>query len=45
MGKYKIALTERAKIHLSEWKKAGKLSTLKRIERILKELSILHLRA
>jgi len=39
MGKYKIALTDRAKTHLSEWKKSGQLINLRKIERILIELS------
>jgi toxin YoeB len=39
MGKYKIALSDRAKKHLVEWKKSGKVSVIKRIERIFKELS------
>lgn len=39
MGKYKIALTDRAQTHLSEWKKSGQLIALKKIERILLELS------
>ena len=38
MGKYKIALTDRAKTHLSEWKKSGQLITLKKIARIFIEL-------
>lgn len=39
MGRYKIALSDRAKTHLMEWEKAGKPSTLRKIERIIKELS------
>ena len=39
MGKYKIALSDRAKDHLSEWKKSGQLIALKKIERIFNELS------
>jgi len=39
MGKYKIALSARAKIHLSEWKMSGQIKSLKKIERIIKELS------
>ena len=39
MGKYKIALSERAKDHLLEWKKSGQLIALKKIERIFIELS------
>jgi len=39
VGKYKIALTDRAKVHLSEWKKSGQLKALRKIERIFIELS------
>jgi toxin YoeB len=39
MGKYKIALSDRAKDHLSDWKKSGQLIALKKIERIFMELS------
>lgn len=39
MGKYKIALSDRAKGHLSEWEKSGQLIVLKKIERIFNELS------
>jgi len=39
MGKYKIALSERAKGHLSEWKKSGQLIALNKIEQIFIELS------
>jgi len=39
MGKYKIALSERAKKHLAEWKKSGRVSAIKKIEHIFKELS------
>jgi toxin YoeB len=39
MGKYKVALSDRAKLHLIEWKKTGQLIALKRIERIFIELS------
>jgi toxin YoeB len=39
VGKYKIALTDRAKDHLSDWKKSGQLIALRKIERILIELS------
>ncbi|MDP2334985.1 MAG: Txe/YoeB family addiction module toxin [Bacteroidota bacterium] len=39
MGKYKIALSDRAKIHLSEWRKSGQLIALRKIERIFIELS------
>lgn len=40
MGKYQIALTDRAKIHLSEWKKSGQHIALKKIQRIVHELSL-----
>lgn len=39
MGKYKVALTDRAKIHLSEWKCSGQKVVLKKIEKIFVELS------
>jgi toxin YoeB len=39
MGKYKIAISDRAKTHLSEWEKSGQLIALKKIERIFIELS------
>jgi toxin YoeB len=39
MGKYKIAISDTAKKHLAEWKKSGKVSAIKKIERIFKELS------
>ena len=39
MGKYKVAISERAKQHLIEWKKSGQLTSIKKIERIFKELS------
>lgn len=39
MGRYKIILTDTAKKHLLEWKKAGQIIALKRIERIFIELS------
>jgi len=39
MGKYKIALSDRVKVHLSEWKKSGQLIALRKIERIFNELS------
>jgi toxin YoeB len=39
MGKYKIALSDRAKEHLSDWKKSGQLIVLRKIERIFIELS------
>jgi toxin YoeB len=39
MGKYKIALSDRAKDHLSDWKKSGQLIALRKIERIFIELS------
>ena len=34
MGKYSIALSDRAKGHLSEWKKSGQVIVLRKIERI-----------
>ena len=39
MGKYQIALSDRAKGHLSEWKKSGQVIALRKIERIFLELS------
>ena len=39
MGKYKIALSERAKTHLAEWKMSGQLIALKKLERIFSDLS------
>jgi toxin YoeB len=39
MGKYKIALSDQAIVHLSEWKKSGQKIILKKIERIFIELS------
>ena len=39
MGRYKIAISERAKKHLALWKKSGQENAIKRIERIFKELS------
>jgi len=39
MGKYKIAISDTAKKHLAEWKKSGKVSAIKKIERIFNELS------
>lgn len=39
MGKYKIAISDRAKKHLAEWKKSGNVSAIKKIERIFNELS------
>ena len=39
MGKFKVALTETAKGHLILWKQSGKIASLKRIERIFKDLS------
>jgi toxin YoeB len=39
MGKYKIAISDRAKKHLSEWKKSGDTSAIRKIERIFIELS------
>jgi len=40
MGKYIIALSDRAKDHLSEWKKSGQVITQRKIERIFLDLSI-----
>jgi len=40
MGKYKIAISDRAKKHLAEWKKSGDNSAIRKIERIIIELSI-----
>lgn len=39
MGKYKVALSDRAKTHLSEWKKSGQHAGIKKIEKIIEELS------
>jgi len=39
MEKYKVALSDRAKDHLSEWKKSGQLIAIKKIERIFNELA------
>ena len=39
MGKYKVALSDRAKDHLSDWKRSGQLTSLRKIERIFQELS------
>lgn len=39
MGKYKIALSDRSKSHLAEWKMSGQLIALRKIERIFTELS------
>jgi len=39
MGKYKIALSEQARVHLLEWKNSGQLIALRKIERIFIELS------
>jgi toxin YoeB len=39
MGKYKIALSDRAKIHLIEWRKSGQLIAIRKIERIFIDLS------
>ena len=39
MGKYKIALSDRAKSHLVDWRKSGQLNTIRKIEKIFKELS------
>ena len=39
MGKYKIALSDRARIHLSDWKRSGQLTSLRKIEKIFNDLS------
>lgn len=39
MGKYKVALSDRAKTHLSEWKRSGQLIKIRKIEKIFVELS------
>ena len=39
MGKYKIALSDRSKDHLSDWKKSGQIISQRKIERIFQELS------
>ena len=39
MGRYKIVLTNTAKNHLRDWQRSGQIIALKRIERILIELS------
>ena len=39
MGKYKIALSDKAKTQLAEWKKSGQLVALRKIERIFSDLS------
>lgn len=39
MGKYRIALSQHAKNHLSDWKKSGQLIKIRKIEKIFKELS------
>ena len=40
MGKYKLALSDRAKGHLKEWKMSGQLISIRKIEKIIIELSI-----
>ena len=40
MGKYKLALSDRAKSHLAEWKMSGQLISIRKIEKIIIELSI-----
>jgi len=39
MGKYKVALTDIAKIHLKEWEKSGQKTILKKIEQIFLDLA------
>jgi len=39
MGKYKIALSDRAKDHLSDWKKSGQIISQRKIELVFQELS------
>lgn len=39
MGKYQVALTDTAMKHLAEWKKSGQKKALKKIEKIMIELS------
>ncbi len=39
MGKYKVAITNKAKDHLLYWKKSGQIIVLKKIERIFDELA------
>jgi len=39
MGKYKVALTDRAKMHLAEWKHSGQKVVIRKIERIIGELA------
>lgn len=39
MGKYKVAITDRAKVHLAEWKRTGQKIALMRIGRIIGELA------
>ena len=39
MGKYKVAISERAKKHLVAWKKSGQISAIRKIEHIFRELA------
>jgi toxin YoeB len=39
MAKYKVALTDQAKIHLNQWKKSGQKIVLKKIETIFIDLA------
>ncbi|HAH24448.1 MAG TPA: type II toxin-antitoxin system mRNA interferase toxin, RelE/StbE family, partial [Prolixibacteraceae bacterium] len=39
MGKYQIALSDRAKVHLAQWKMSGQIIAIRKIERIILELS------
>jgi toxin YoeB len=39
MGKYQVALTDTAMKHLAEWKKSSQTKALKKIEKIMVELS------
>jgi toxin YoeB len=37
--KYRIAISDRAKIHLQEWKMSGQVSIIRKIEKIFRELA------
>jgi len=39
MDRYKIILSDTAKNHLRDWQRSGQIIAIKRIERILVELS------
>jgi len=39
VGKYSVAISERAKFHLQEWKKSGQVNIIRKIESIFRELS------